>query len=86
MDGPDTKAAERRRFLAALALFFLWVMGLAVMAVTTGRKPIARSVRRRGLGHGPGLPPEPGHETVHPESGAEPGPLEPRVLPGHEPG
>lgn len=30
---------ERRRFLAALGLFLLWVAALGVLAVVSGRRP-----------------------------------------------
>jgi hypothetical protein len=30
---------ERRRFIAALGLFFLWVVALAVTAISSGRRP-----------------------------------------------
>jgi hypothetical protein len=42
MDRPDRSGQERQRFLVALAGFLLWVIALGVMAVTTGRKPVAR--------------------------------------------
>ena len=39
---------QRRRFLAALGLFLLWVAALGVMAYTTGRKPAARAPSAEG--------------------------------------
>jgi hypothetical protein len=42
MDQPDRSGQQRRWFLVALAVFLLWVIALGVMAVTTGRKPVAR--------------------------------------------
>lgn len=43
MDRRAGTEQERKRFLAAVGLFLLWVAALGVMAFTTGRKPAARS-------------------------------------------
>jgi hypothetical protein len=50
MDRQDKEnpARGRKRFLAALALFFLWVAVLGVLAVTTGRRPPVRSATLDG--------------------------------------
>jgi len=34
--------ARRLRFMAALIVFLIWVMGLGVLAVKSGRRPMAR--------------------------------------------
>lgn len=34
--------ARRLRFMAALMVFLIWVTGLAVLAVKSGRRPVAR--------------------------------------------
>lgn len=39
-----TPGSARRRFLAALALYLVWVGVLAAMAVTTGKKPPHRLI------------------------------------------
>jgi hypothetical protein len=38
-EGQGATGTDRRRFIAALALFLLWVTGLGVLALTSGRRP-----------------------------------------------
>ena len=42
MDRPEGTRQQRRWFLAALAMFLLWVAALTVLAVKTASKPEVR--------------------------------------------
>jgi hypothetical protein len=48
MDGQTHPGRDRKRFVAALLLFGLWVAVLGVMAVATGHRPVARSEAPEG--------------------------------------
>jgi hypothetical protein len=48
MDRQANPGRGRKHFVAALLLFFLWVVVLGVMAVATGHKPVARSAAPEG--------------------------------------